>query len=42
MRRSVSKSVWEGAKRPHNLPEWLENAFHGTTHLQVGVFLTSI
>ena len=42
MRRSVSKSAWEGAKGLPNPAKCLENAAQGSTHRQVGVFLTSI
>ena len=41
MRRSVSKSAWEGAKGLPNPAKCLENALKGTTHCYVGVFLSS-
>ena len=42
MRRSVPKSAWKGAKGLPNPAKSLENAAQGSTHRQVGVFLTSI
>jgi hypothetical protein len=42
MRRSVSKSAWEGAKSLQMPAKCLENATQGTTHCSVGVFLTLI
>jgi hypothetical protein len=42
MRRSVPKSAWEGAKGLPNPAICIENATQGSTHRQVGVFLTSI
>ena len=42
MRRSVSKSAWEGTKGLSNPAEYLEKAFHGTTHRYVGVSVISI
>ena len=42
MRRSVSKSAWEGTKGLSNPVKCLEKAFQGTTHCYVGVFVGSI
>jgi hypothetical protein len=42
MRKSVSKSAWEGAKGLPNPPKCFENAFRKDTHCYVGVFLSSI
>jgi len=42
MRKSVSKSAWEGAKGLQNPAKCLANTAQGSTHRQVGVFLPSI
>jgi hypothetical protein len=42
MRRSVSKSAWEGAKGLSNPAKCIENTAQGSTHCCVGVFLSWI